>query len=381
MLTFTVVLLLLLLSAAVYGADASYNYTITVDPQKVIPVLKMLEADRFSQKIIEYGSTAAVSTLGIGWFGMMFKGSKLVYGQLRSVGARTVTFLSGVAVKNLPTAKIEKGIGKGVLEAGKITGKAGKTAISKFWGGKGESSVSPLKISSPVDSFFKSGGVGAGRTVKTADLLSGKVGSSPIKKLSVGDREFIRGKDGEWLEKTPDGLSHRKVSEGELGTLLSSSYSPQTGEGVGGVKVEYADGTQAVLNKQGDMWKEKLSPDVLTSKEKIQHRLSKDEIALDLKKLSGEEAAKIVNSLPVGTKISLTGGVYRDKDGKQYYHKVAFKKLDDGKLKLYEDYGSAKKFSEIKDRFDRLNKSREFKRNKKVDREFFNSIFKIDNKE
>jgi len=363
----SLLLMFALLPAAAFGAD---SYTVTVDPQKVTPVLKMLEADRFAQKIIEYGSAASVSVLGIGWFGMMFKATQIAYRDLREAGNVIAKFVGGTVLG--ASTKIASETVSSAAEKVRTLPSRISSRISSL-GGKTKREISPLKLRAPSDSFFKSGGVGVGRKVRTDDIVSGKAGSSEIKKLHVGDREFFRDKEGNWMEKVRDG-EVRSVSKEELGSLLGSSYDPRTGEGVSGIKVEYTDGTQAILNKQGNLWNEKLSADILADREKLRYRLSKDEVALNLNKLSPEQAAEIVNSLPAGTKISLTGGMFRNEKGSFDYHKVAFVKSESG-LKLFKEYGSGKR-QDIQEKFRELNEDKTFLKTGMIEGDFFEKLFK-----
>ena len=301
--------------------------TFTVNPTDVALLIKLLSADAMSQKIIEWGSTAVVGTLGVGWGAQVFKSAKEVYGQLRAMGTDTLFFLSGLAGGTV--SKIARGTATATTTA-TTTAKKGEEVLKET-----ERKVSPLS-SSP--DFFKETvreGVGEGRRVRASDIVEGRVGSSQVLSVQVGDRLFATTEDGRWVEKVGD--EFKEVSKEDFKSILESPWNQQEATGVASLKVRYAGGDEAVLHRQKDgTFLEKLPVSVLEDPEKVSHRLSGD-VVLNAHRSSPTQIANTIQNLPATAKVVVKG----------VGGGVAFKKLENGRLKLYTDYGLARKDDEI----------------------------------
>ena len=321
-------------------------------------VYSLIEASKISAKIEEYGVGAVLTLSGGLTSYAMGRTLMSAYRETRAFASEAVgkvlNYVVGAGAVGATAGAISeavKGVGKGVGAGAK---KLGSKVAGKF------RKVSPDSVKTPFDGFspLSTGGVGAGRTVSATDLLEGKVGSSTVSKLSTSSGELTR-KGNKWFD-----AKGNEVSDDFLKDFLSSSTH---------VKAELEDGTTSYLTKSGDVFRERVGTDVLSSPDKLQHRLSRDEVVLDAKKLSPDKITEVVNSLPEGARISLVGNTTTDKEGKLKYHRIAFKKTEKG-LKLYNSFGEGKRES-IQKMFQELNSDKRFQTKKRVDKEFFQDLF------
>lgn len=341
------------------GESTTYHYT--VHPEELYPIMKMLQADKFAMKIVEYGSAALIGTMSVGWFAVIGKGFASAYRELRAAGAM-ITGALGREIANR-TESVAPKIGEGVKVTAKVVAPGIAKGVSFVKGVKGRVTGTKAKgetplsnLSSPPTSFLKDGGVGVGRYAGLQDLVSGRVGSSEVSSLKVGNSVFFR-KGESWVSEAGQKLNSNQMKE-----ILSSKQ-------VQSLEAVYSDGEKSLLTKKGEDFVEKLSPIQLKSPG-IEKRLSRNEVVLDMNRLSADEVARVVNNLPAGTKVSLTGKPYVDENGSLRYHKVAFTKQTDGTLKLNGTYGDMQS-KEMKERLElKFHKLEEA-----PDGEFFENLF------
>jgi len=324
----------------------------------------IIQASKISAKIEEYG-VGAVLTLsgGITSFAMG-KVLASAYRETRSLAVDAIGRITRTAVLGgagaLAGAGLAEGVEKlagGIGKGAEAVGKGIKKAVGKL---KPTKKISPTDVRTPFDGFspLSTGGVGVGRAVSPADVVNGKIGSSAINKLSSPEGELVR-KEDKWFD-----VKGQEVTQDKLSEFLSSSAH---------LKAELEDGTTSYLTKSGDVFRERVGTDVLSSPEKLQHRLSRDEVVVDYNKLSGKGIAEIVNSLPEGAKVSIIGPVVKNEKGVMEYKRLAFKKTENG-FKLYDNFGIGKT-KQVQDRFKDLNSNKQFQQSKKVDADFFNGLF------
>jgi len=346
------ILLCLVDREAAEAAEKVVSTTFTVGDATLAYAL--IESSKVTAKIEEWGVGGVLAVSGGLTSIVMGKTLMSAYRETRALASDITTRIvktavfsgaAGAVLSNIGSAA--KGVGGGVKELGsKLSGKFRR--------------VSSSDVKTPFNGFspLSTGGVGVGRTASPVDIAGGRIGSSAVSKLSSPKGELVR-KGNRWFD-----AKGNEVSDDFLKDFLGSSTH---------LKAELEDGTTSYLTKSGDIFRERVGTDVLSSPEKLQHRLSRDEVVLDAKKLSPDKITEVVNSLPEGARISLVGNITTDKEGKLKYHRIAFKKTEKG-LKLYNSFGEGKRES-IQKMFQELNSDKRFQTKKRVDKEFFQDLF------
>jgi len=296
-----VVLCLLLLPALALADERTVTTTITV-PDTTL-VYSIWEAEQFANKLKEIGVGAVLTVGGGATTYLMGKSMFVAYRETRALAAENLSrFVSSLAGGGIAGA-----VAGGMLKAGgKVVGKGAKLAGGVLKKGVGKlsevrkRSVSPADFRVP-DSLLSGGGVGVGRTVTTDSLFKGEVGSSKIDALKVGDQEF---KLTDLGPATKDG---ELVSEKKLSSLVSQA---------GQAEVTYSDGTKAVLQKEGDKFREyfpaseleKVDPKLLSSgavlrveESKVSSALRGADSSYESKALTKEQTLSYLSKLQAGT--------------------------------------------------------------------------------